>query len=114
MEEFLTRGELLLKAKFPESELIVFGHVGDGNLHYNVHLQGASGDSDYEEKKTRITALVYELVAELGGSFSAEHGVGSLKKEFLLRFKDDTDLRLMRGMKNTLDPANTLNPGKVI
>ena len=114
MEEFLTRAEQLLGAKFPESEAIVFGHVGDGNLHYNVHLQSASGDSVYEEKKARISALIYDLVAEFGGSFSAEHGIGSLKKEFLLRYKEDTDLQLMRGMKKTLDPANILNPGKVI
>jgi len=114
MEEFLTRAEQLLGAKFPESEAIVFGHVGDGNLHYNVHLQSASGDSAYEEKKARISTLIYDLVAEFGGSFSAEHGIGSLKKEFLLRYKEDTDLQLMRGMKAMLDPANILNPGKVI
>ncbi|MCH8136806.1 MAG: hydroxyacid dehydrogenase, partial [Proteobacteria bacterium] len=114
MEEFLARAEKLLREAFPESEQFVFGHVGDGNLHYNVHLQRASGDSEYEQKKARITALVYDLVAEFGGSFSAEHGIGSLKREFLSRYKDDTDLQLMRGMKKTLDPANILNPGKVI
>ena len=114
MEEFLARAEKLLREAFPESEQFVFGHVGDGNLHYNVHLQRASGESEYEQKKAGITAIVYDLVAEFGGSFSAEHGIGSLKREFLSRYKDDTDLQLMRGMKKTLDPANILNPGKVI
>jgi len=114
MEKFLTRGEQLLGEKFPESEQFVFGHVGDGNLHYNIHLPRVAADSEYEDKKAKITALVYDLVAEFGGSFSAEHGVGSTKKEFLLRYKDDVDLQLMRGMKKTLDPANLFNPGKVI
>ncbi len=114
MEEFLARGEILISAASPRAVLVAFGHVGDGNLHYNVHLPAESGEHENAQKAARITTLIYDLVAELGGSFSAEHGVGVLKREYLLRYKDDVDLILMRALKKALDPANVLNPGKVI
>lgn len=114
MEDFLARGESLLAEVVPEAQLVAFGHVGDGNLHYNVHFPAGSSDDDLAEKKSRISSLIYDLVAELGGSFSAEHGVGLLKREYLARYKDDVDLDLMRTLKKALDAANILNPGKVI
>ncbi len=114
MEEFLSRADVLLAAAAPEAELIAFGHVGDGNLHYNVHLPAGSDTEEHAAKATQITALIYDLVAELGGSFSAEHGVGILKREYLLHYKDEVELSLMRTLKKALDPANILNPGKVI
>ena len=109
MESFLAAGERRLAQAFPEARLIAFGHVGDGNLHYNVHLPGASSD-----EAARATHLIYELVTELGGSVSAEHGIGVLKKAALLAFKSEVELELMRALKATLDPSNILNPGKVI
>ena len=114
MEEFLERSESLLAEECPEAQLVAFGHVGDGNLHYNVHLPGGATDEDLSEQEERISALIYDLVDELGGSFSAEHGVGASKREYLARYKNETDLDLMRSLKNALDPKNILNPGKVI
>ena len=108
MEEFLTRGDKLLAKLAPEAQLMAFGHVGDGNLHYNVGLPQGFGDG------TTISTGIYDLVAELGGSFSAEHGVGRTKREFLTRYRSDAELGLMRTLKNALDPNNILNPGKVI
>jgi len=110
MEEFLRRSQALLAESIPDAKLVAFGHVGDGNLHYNLHLPE---DAVCGEEAERATTLLYDLVAEFGGSFSAEHGVGVLKRHFLARYKDDVDLDLMKALKKALDPANILNPGKV-
>ena len=107
MQEFLLRSEALLAKSMPDAKLVVFGHVGDGNLHYNLHLANESDDGE------RVTTQLYDLVAESGGSFSAEHGVGVLKRQFMHRYRDAVDLELMRTLKKALDPANILNPGKV-
>ena len=108
MEEFLLRGDQLLASLVPDAQLVAFGHVGDGNLHYNVMLGEADGLG------AAVTAAVYELVNELGGSFSAEHGVGRVKREYLAKYRSDAEVRLMKALKQALDPQNTLNPGKVI
>ena len=108
IEEFLTRGDKLLQSLAPEAQLIAFGHVGDGNLHYNVSLPQNFGDG------TAISTAIYDLVAELGGSFSAEHGVGRVKRQFLTKYRSEAELSLMRTLKKALDPNNILNPGKVI
>ena len=111
LEAFLQRSQDLLAESMSNARLVAFGHVGDGNLHYNVHLPGVAVDSDDAAK---ATALLYDLVNEFGGSFSAEHGIGVLKRDYLQRYRDDVDLGLMRALKKALDPANILNPGKVI
>jgi FAD/FMN-containing dehydrogenase len=103
---FLSSGKHRIEERIPDASLVVFGHVGDGNLHYNLHVP-----TGFQELATQI---VYELVAELGGSISAEHGVGVLKKTALLTYKSEQDLNLMRSLKMTLDPLKILNPGKVI
>ena len=108
MQEFLQRGELLLAELAPNAQLVAFGHVGDGNLHYNVALPEGS------EEGPRVTAAIYDLVDELGGSFSAEHGVGLLKRQYLLKYRSEVEIALMRTLKTALDPGNILNPGKVI
>jgi len=108
MQTFLTRGDDLLKQLAPDAQLIAFGHVGDGNLHYNVALPEGS------QAGTTVTNAIYDLVNELGGSFSAEHGVGALKRQYLLKYRSETEIGLMRTLKSALDPNNILNPGKVI
>jgi FAD/FMN-containing dehydrogenase len=92
----------------PEATLIAFGHVGDGNLHYNVVLPPDTGESE------RLALAIYDLVDELGGSFSAEHGIGSTKRQYLARYRGNGEIALMRTLKKALDPNNILNPGKVI
>ncbi len=113
MQEFLQRGDALLAALRPDLELVAFGHVGDGNLHYNVVLpQGLAPDESLTEGE-RITRAIYNLVADLGGSFSAEHGIGQAKKAWLAEYRSGTEFDVMYLLKKTLDPANILNPGKL-
>jgi len=114
MQEFLVRGETVITDLIPEAILLAFGHVGDGNLHYNVTLPGDSTSDAWRAAGVKVSTAIYDLVAELGGSFSAEHGVGRLKKSYLERYRGGTELALMKRLKKTLDPQNILNPGKVI
>lgn len=114
MQEFLARGEALLARLTPEANLLVFGHIGDGNLHYNVTLPREMAPDAERAAGALITAAIYDLVAEMGGSFSAEHGVGSSKRSFLEKYRGGTEIDLMRRLKKALDPQNILNPGKVI
>ena len=105
-------GALLLA--FPGARLVVFGHLGDGNLHYNLSgPEGvdAEGFMDHAERANRI---VHDLVARYGGSFSAEHGVGQLKRDDLVRYKSPVELRLMQAVKRAFDPQGLMNPGKVL
>ncbi len=108
MEEFLRRGDDLLAELSANSRLVAFGHVGDGNLHYNVLLPAGS------DAGAAVTAAIYSLVVEFGGSFSAEHGVGQLKRQYLEKYRNPAEIELMRTLKKALDPQNILNPGKVI
>ena len=114
MQEFLVRGDALLTELMPAARLLAFGHVGDGNLHYNVTLPRDLAPDTAAADSNRITQAIYDLVAELGGSFSAEHGVGRVKKSYLERYRGGAEIELMRRLKRALDPKNTLNPGKVI
>ena len=114
MAEFLERGDQLLSRLCPDARLVAFGHVGDGNLHYNV-AQPAGGDSaTFLARSDEISGAIYDLVRDLGGSISAEHGIGVLKRAWLQRYADPVELDLMRDLKRALDPGNLLNPGKVI
>lgn len=114
MQEFLRRGDVLLKSLRTDLKLVAFGHVGDGNLHYNVVLPRDLSPEAWAAEGQRVSRAVYDLVHELGGSFSAEHGVGQSKRPWLAEYRSDSELELMRKLKKTLDPANILNPGKVI
>ena len=106
IERFLDEAEQRLAQVAPASDIVAFGHVGDGNLHYNVRLPAAGG--------AQATEVIYDLVAELGGSFSAEHGIGQAKRHWLPRYRSATEMALMRQLKAALDPDGILNPGKVI
>jgi FAD/FMN-containing dehydrogenase len=114
MDEFLTRGQQLIESIYPTARLVAFGHVGDGNLHYNVAQPVDDDGVQFIEKGAALTKAIYDLVAEMGGSFSAEHGVGVVKKDQLELYRSTAELDLMRAMKTALDPNNILNPGKVI
>ncbi|MES2770944.1 MAG: FAD-binding oxidoreductase [Pseudomonadota bacterium] len=111
LPSFMQRAETALRQHFPQVRPIVFGHVGDGNLHYNLSLAKADlGNTD----ETAINHLIYALVEALGGSISAEHGIGQLKRERLLSHKSTVEIGLMRQLKKTLDPHNLMNPGKLL
>lgn len=114
MAEFVTTTNAALQQRFPGIEHVIFGHLGDGNLHYNV----ARGDAYTEEQLLAMQDDIYEVVHDsvhqFGGSISAEHGVGQLKRDALPRYKDPVELALMRQIKQTLDPHNLMNPGKML
>jgi len=114
MQEFLVRGEELLAELRADARLVAFGHVGDGNLHYNVVLPRDLPAQEWASEGERVSRGIYDLVQELGGSFSAEHGVGQSKRGWLREYRGGPELELMRQLKKTLDPSNILNPGKVI
>jgi FAD/FMN-containing dehydrogenase len=111
--EFLERTGTLLTRDYPGARVICFGHLGDGNLHYNLSLP--EGDNQhFVTHPEAINRLVYDQVALLGGSISAEHGVGQLKREELIRMKDPVELSLMQSIKQVMDPLRLMNPGKVL
>jgi len=115
MSEFVRSTDALLEREIPGVRLVNFGHLGDGNLHYNVQAPvGSDGPIFLREWEDKVNTLVYESVQKFGGSISAEHGVGSLKVEKLEIHKSPVALGLMRSLKTALDPNNIMNPGKVL
>ncbi len=104
-----------LQRAIPGMRLVNFGHLGDGNLHYNVQApEGVDGKAFLRDEEERINTLVFDAVARFGGSISAEHGVGSLKRDKLPHYKNPVALQLMRAIKTALDPQGLMNPGRVI
>lgn len=114
MAEFLERSRAELDSRWPAVTLAAFGHVGDGNLHYNVALPRDWSAPRRAEEGARITGCIHARVKEFGGSFSAEHGIGRTKRELLQDLGDPVALAMMRAVKSALDPRGILNPGKVI
>lgn len=108
MESYINDVEKSLMAKWPEAKLIVFGHLGDGNLHLGISV----GELD-DHTKHQVQSLVYERLAPFSGSISAEHGIGIDKLNYLHCSRSDNELALMKLLKQSLDPKNLLNPGKV-
>ena len=104
-----------LQARWPGVRLVNFGHLGDGNLHYNVQAaEGADAAAFLRDEEAAVNAVVYDAVVALGGSISAEHGIGALKRDELALRKDPTALAMMRAVKRALDPQGLLNPGRVL
>ena len=113
--EFVARTDAALLKHFPGVQLVNFGHLGDGNLHYNVQApQGSDSRLFVAEQEHAVNQLVFDAVAARGGSFSAEHGIGTLKRDELALRKSPVALRLMRGIKAALDPQGLMNPGRVL
>ncbi len=113
--EFIERADAALRCLLPDVRPVIFGHVGDGNLHYNLTRPSEVSDADFMTKNASdLTNTLYELVSEFNGSISAEHGIGVLKREALANYRDETEVAIMRKLKHALDPQNLLNPGKVI
>jgi len=106
--EFIEVTERELGKAFPAVEIYCFGHVGDGNLHYNV------GPENLMTRREEVSRIVYDALKAFDGSISAEHGLGQLKREEVRRHKDPLELELMRALKRTFDPKGLMNPGKVL
>ncbi len=111
---FMVESEAALAAAFPGARLVIFGHLGDGNLHYNLSAPEGAAATAFMQHADAVNAVVHGLVARHAGSFSAEHGIGQLKRDDLAHYKSAVELRMMRAVKATLDPRNLMNPGKVL
>ena len=94
--------------------MVTFGHVGDGNLHYNVSAPEGVAPDIFVNETGAINRIVHDSVARFRGSISAEHGLGQSKREEIRRYKSPLELELMRKIKSTLDPHGIMNPGKVL
>lgn len=112
--EFIERADRMLADAFPGVRIVCFGHVGDGNLHYNPSRPAAQDNAAFIAQTPRVNRIVHDLVHELGGSISAEHGLGQLKRDEILRYKSGLEMELMRSLKQALDPCCLMNPGKVL
>ena len=113
--DFVSHTDQVLRDAFEGIRLVNFGHLGDGNLHYNVQApEGAAMSTFIHAHEVRINDLVYQAVADFGGSISAEHGVGLLKVGSMAKYKSPVALDLMRCIKRALDPNGTFNPGRVL
>ena len=105
--EFIREATAAVRAAVPEARPVTFGHVGDGNLHFNFQVPDTS-------HRDAVARIVHDTVYRFHGSISAEHGIGVMKREELKRYKSETELAVMRTLKQALDPGNILNPGKVL
>ena len=114
MASFVEDTNRALQQVFPGIQHVIFGHLGDGNLHYNVACSSEWTEADLLAQQDAVYELVHDHVHAVGGSISAEHGVGQLKRDALVRYKSPVELALMRSLKQALDPEGIMNPGKVL
>jgi len=112
--EMINRATELVERLLPGVRVVAFGHLGDGNIHFNLSQPEGADKQEFLSHWHDVNERVHDLVVSLGGSFSAEHGIGQLKVGEMARLKSKVELDLMRTLKNALDPQNLLNPGKVI
>ena len=112
--EFLERAGAALQHAWPGIRIVAFGHVGDGNLHYNQSKPEAGENAAFIAAQPQVNEMVHDIVHQLGGSISAEHGIGQLKREEILRYKSPLEMQMMRTIKQAFDPRGLMNPGKVV
>ncbi|MBI3041372.1 MAG: FAD-binding oxidoreductase [Betaproteobacteria bacterium] len=111
---FIAEAQAALQARFPGIDVICFGHLGDGNLHYNAFVPGRLRADAAAREANDVTQCVFDIVARHHGSFSAEHGIGQSKLLEMSRYKAGVELEMMRALKATFDPLGIMNPGKVL
>jgi len=112
MANFITNAGPTVEERFPDTKVVAFGHMGDGNVHF--HVKAPQPAEWMDEYSARITPLVHDLVVAVGGSISAEHGIGQNKRAELGRLSDDAQILALRSIKAALDPKNIMNPGKLV
>ncbi len=110
---FMQAMRAIFEREYPHYDVVWFGHIGDGNLHINVLKDAATTERTFILECERVTRLLAQTLTEFGGSISAEHGIGLVKKDYLLGTRSAAEIALMRGIKQVLDPHGILNPGKV-
>ena len=114
MPGFLVEATAAVEQRFPGVRVNAFGHLGDGNLHYNTFVPGRDRTDVAAREANDVTTLVYDVVRHYEGSFSAEHGIGQAKLQDMIRYKSPVEMSLMAMLKRALDPHNLMNPGKVL
>jgi FAD/FMN-containing dehydrogenase len=114
MAEFITVTDAALAAAFPGMRNVTFGHLGDGNLHYNVSPPEGVPHAEFVRRTEEVNRVVHDSVARFNGSISAEHGLGQYKREEITRYKSPVEMEMMRAVKKALDPQGLMNPGKVL
>jgi FAD/FMN-containing dehydrogenase len=114
LEAFCGELDAVFASRYPDWEICLFGHIGDGNLHINVMKPDAMDKAEFLAKTKRADHDIFTLVKKHDGSISAEHGVGLLKKDYLSYSRAPEEIALLRAIKRALDPENLLNPGKIV
>jgi FAD/FMN-containing dehydrogenase len=113
--EFISSADTALQKEYPGIRIVAFGHIGDGNIHYNTSMPDIIQNQEFiDGHEQDVNRIVYEVVAKLDGSISAEHGLGQLKRNEITYYKSALELELMRNIKQVLDPKGLMNPGKVL
>ena len=112
--QFILEGVAACKTHMPDVRPCPFGHFGDGNIHFNLTRPATMSDAEFLSHYAAFNRIVHDLVASMGGSISAEHGIGLAKRDELVRYKDPVALALCRSIKAAIDPQNLMNPGKIL
>lgn len=112
--EFMAAAETAVLQVIPDARICAFGHMGDGNIHYNISQPVGADKAEFIGRWREVNTVVHQLVLSYGGSISAEHGIGQLKRDELAHIRDGIEIDLMRRIKSAFDPAGIMNPGKVI
>jgi FAD/FMN-containing dehydrogenase len=110
---FLEEVEAVVNQSYPEFEIVWFGHIGDGNVHLNILKPDDLSIADFQQRCGEVSKWVFDIVQRYGGSVSAEHGVGLLKKEYLHYSRSELEVSIMRQIKKAFDPQGIMNPGKI-
>ena len=114
LPQFIVEASALAAEIAPSGRIIAYGHLGDGNVHFNINASAGEDRAAFLQLAPQLHRAVHDLAARFGGSFSAEHGVGRLKRDELVRYKSATAIDLMRAIKRAIDPKGVMNPGKVL
>lgn len=112
--QFIVEATKAVENFMPQARVMSFGHMGDGNLHFNVSQPPGMDKKKYLDQWNEMNAVVFDVVLKFDGSISAEHGIGRLKKHHMAEIKSPVELQMMRDLKNIFDPGNIMNPGKVL
>ena len=110
---FIKKAELMIKKILPNAKILIFGHLADGNIHYNVSSENITDKTKLDFFKKKINIIVFDLVYKYNGSFSAEHGIGMLKVKELEKYTSAEELEVKKQLKKLFDPAGIMNPVKV-
>ena len=111
---FIAQADAALEQAFPGVRIVAFGHIGDGNIHYNASMPDTADNAVFFARSKEVNSIVYKIVSELDGTISAEHGLGQLKRDEIRQYKSELELEMMRSIKRTLDPNGLMNPGKLL